>query len=174
MTDVESIIREHIKLTYFTINEYFPNYSKDDDVKQIALIALWKAVEKFDKEKDVSFSTFAITVIKNEIFNYLKTDKEFKYKIVIISLDNDFNLSRIENPLLLQQVLSSEIDLQAFFENLSGEEKEICFYISQGIMQTIIAEKLNLSQSTITRRLANIRRKLEKELERNQVFKYSR
>lgn len=179
MTEVENRIRENVKLTYFVIATYFPYFNGDEDIQEIALIGLWKAIEKYDKEQPASFSTFAVKVIKNEILCFLRTNREFKHNIILVSLETEktednAQLKKAESPLLLQQVLSKEIDLNSIFEKLTDEEIQILFDVINKKTYDEIAEKLNTSHSTITRKVFIIRRKIKKELEENQIFKYSR
>lgn len=178
MTEVENMIRENVKLTYYVIATYFPYFNGDEDVREIALIGIWKAFERYDKEQSASFSTFAVKVIKNEILNFLRTNREFKHNIILVSLDTgvteeNAQLRKAENPLLLQQVLSKEIDLKSIFEKLTDEEQEILLDVINKKTYDEIAEKLHTSQSTITRKVEVVRKKLKKELEENQFFKYS-
>ena len=56
-------------------NKYRANYSEEfEDIKQLALIGLWKAVTRYNGKN--ALSTFAYVVIQNEINLYLRKIKK--------------------------------------------------------------------------------------------------
>lgn len=54
----------------------------EDDVIQIGRIALCKAIERFDEDRGVQFTTFAYEVVKNRIKDYKKFEKRYGKRIV--------------------------------------------------------------------------------------------
>ena len=47
----ETLFHENIKLIYWLIRKYYPQYIYDDDVIQCGMIGLWKASKSYDPEK---------------------------------------------------------------------------------------------------------------------------
>ena len=71
----EEMFNKNIKIAYKIANRYLTNYASEyEDIKQIALMGLWKAVSTFNNTH--AFSTYAYTVISNEINYYLRTVKK--------------------------------------------------------------------------------------------------
>ena len=65
----EEMFNKNIKLAYKIANKYRINHSNEiEDIKQIALIGLWKAVTRYNGKN--TLSTFAYVVIQNEINLY--------------------------------------------------------------------------------------------------------
>jgi len=68
---VEDAIRANEKLVGYVINRSFRQYCDDEDVYQMGLIGLWRAIEMFDASKGAKFSTYAIPSIYNNILREL-------------------------------------------------------------------------------------------------------
>ena len=60
-----------MNLVYYLIRTYYPNFIKDEDVVQSAMLGLCSAAEKFDKTKG-EFSTYASQWILGEIKKVLR------------------------------------------------------------------------------------------------------
>lgn len=171
MQDIEKMIEENKNLTYFTLNKYFPKYSNDEDMKEIALIGLWKACKEFKEDKKICFSTFAINVIKNKIINAIRYNNRAIFKCEIASLDNTVNgnlslthISNLENPHLLNSMLAKEYFVVEAVQKLSEEEKEFFLMVVNGYGERELATVYKVSRQTINNRLNKIRRKLLAEM----------
>lgn len=72
-----SLFEENMKLVDYTLNRYFYDTSNDydvyEDMKQIGLMALYRASENYTKSKG-KFSTFAVRSIKNAMLNFVNND----------------------------------------------------------------------------------------------------
>lgn len=74
MTDNE-FIKANEKLAYSVASSFFAYKQADmdiDDIKQMALIYLWEAKEKYDKERGTAFSTFAVPYIRCRLIDHFK------------------------------------------------------------------------------------------------------
>lgn len=67
----ELLLKYHDRLAITIANRYVGTGEPWDDLCQVARIGLIKALEIFDPDRNCSFSTMAMTVIKNEIFDHL-------------------------------------------------------------------------------------------------------
>lgn len=80
----DKFIEDNMKLVTYTIDKKFPNYKHEmidssfEETFQTGCIGLIKAVDKFDKNKGYSFSTYAISCIVGEI---LLSIREIKHGI---------------------------------------------------------------------------------------------
>lgn len=74
----ERILKRMKPVMASCINKSFKTTVSDyDDLKQIASLAVFKAVQQFDSKKNASFVSYAYTKIKYDLFNEFK--KETKY-----------------------------------------------------------------------------------------------
>lgn len=77
------------RLVGFVVNKLFKYCDETSEEYSVGIEGLIKAIDKFDVNKNVKFSTFAVPVIKNEIFMYyreLKSDKRIM-QLKAISLE---------------------------------------------------------------------------------------
>ena len=151
-----------ISVKYISID---PAYDSDD-LLQIAIIGLIKAVDSFDYTKGYSFTTYSRRIIANEL-NMLW--RRFKYLPLILSLDAPIN-SLDTNGIILRDILidrdtNIEMDveysimstlIESELDCLSERDKNII--IDQfGLNNTIpltqqkCAEKYGVSQASICR-----------------------
>lgn len=72
----EKFICHNLRLITFVMGKRLKNYQGNDieDIFQAASVALMKAVENFDLERNTLFSTFAIKCIDTEINNYFRNN----------------------------------------------------------------------------------------------------
>lgn len=69
---IEKLFLHNQRLAHSIANNYYiPSYVSFEDVLQEAYLALYKAVLTYDNSRDIAFSTYATTVIKNTVWNYL-------------------------------------------------------------------------------------------------------
>lgn len=66
------LINNNLDLVAYTIAKEYPKYKYKSNVYQIGLNGLIKAIETYEMDKIASFEEFAISVISNEIENYIK------------------------------------------------------------------------------------------------------
>lgn len=74
----------------------FYNLDMYDDVFQVGVMGLMKAVKSFDKDLGVKFSTYAYTCIKNEIISFYIRSKR-KNDLIESAMSLDANLPNSEN-----------------------------------------------------------------------------
>lgn len=67
-------------------------YSSFDDLKQVGMIGLLKAIEKYDKNSETKFSTYAVFWIRGEILEYLRKDKNIKVSKETIALSKEIDI----------------------------------------------------------------------------------
>lgn len=72
-------------LVFSIVNRYASNYNKED-LYQVGMMAVIRASEMYDNERNVKFSTFAYKYILGEILKYIREDKGVKLSRDIIKL----------------------------------------------------------------------------------------
>lgn len=159
----QELFNTNINLAYFVLHKYFPWYGNDEDAKQICLIALWKASEKYDTNKGYTFSTFAIRVIKNYMLRFLRDERK-RNKIKYVDNITFFEGEQFDILDSIPDKYVGEVSLSFCFrelsEKLNEKETRVLQMKIKGYNQTEIAKILNTSQSTVARCLQRIISKL--------------
>ena len=68
----EQVINENVGLVWSIVRRFLGRGQEADDLFQIGVIGLMKAVDKFDLSYEVMFSTYAVPMISGEIKRYLR------------------------------------------------------------------------------------------------------
>lgn len=69
---LNTFINQNMKLVYSIVHRFHPSYQDQNDLIQVALIALMKAIHGFDFTYQVAFSTYAVPYMLGEIKHYLR------------------------------------------------------------------------------------------------------
>lgn len=109
--DIESrnkLIEHNIKLVIYIVKKKFSytEYSRKELVS-IGINGIFKAIKNFDINKRINFSTYLTKAITTEILLYMRNDKINNKNIKSI-----YNPAKIDEDILLIDVLSSNIDLE--------------------------------------------------------------
>ena len=76
---LEIIIEQNKNLAYSLISRYkVSKIEEREDLNQVAIIGLIKAIDNFNFDYDVSFSTYAVPIILGEIKKYFRESSLFK------------------------------------------------------------------------------------------------
>lgn len=136
----EPIIYHHLHKTKFW--DIFPNYR--DDFVQEGRMAIWEATKKYNGK--ALFSTFAHTLVRNTLYNYVNKMKLFKEKNLTIPLTEgliESNEAVDEDTFILDSIdadLNKAILLDYFVDGLSQEETANRNGLSQQRISQIISE----------------------------------
>ncbi|WP_232696249.1 RNA polymerase sporulation sigma factor SigF [Brevibacillus daliensis] len=79
--DIDSrdlLVNSNIRLVWSVVQRFMNRGYEADDLFQIGCIGLLKAVDKFDLQYDVKFSTYAVPMIIGEIQRFLRDDGTVK------------------------------------------------------------------------------------------------
>lgn len=161
----EEVYEKYQNLAYKRANKYREFYDIDD-LKQIAMIGLWKAYEKYDVSTETAFGAFANKVITNELrmFNRARnqrlTRKTAKVKD-LISLELNLDNSEVQtiSDLIIDQtdftekIIERDIVLRTIsrIQKLSSREQYIIFSYLKGVKQRVIAEKIGVTQTCVAK-----------------------
>ena len=138
----------------------------DEDLFQIGCVGLIKAVDSFDFEKNIKFSTYAAKVIRNEILMTLR-----KKHINAQSLDELFTIDGFETSLMdmisdnicMEDELISTMYLEHAFSKLNDNEKKIIYlHFIKGTKQHELAKMMGFTQSYISRMISEIIKKMRR------------
>lgn len=180
----EVIATENYSLVFYVVKMFQNSGISYDELASIAIVGYAKALNAFDTERNVKFSTYAINCIRNEILFYLR--KEKNHMLNNISLNTVLSMDKNGNNLSLEETVSNldnhqtslEQDvlvsddvkiLNLALEHLTAKEKYIVTYrygLDRGIIKTQkeIANHIGMSQANVSKMEKNILDKVKKIL----------
>lgn len=179
--DVKKILIErNLRLVVYVARKFENTGINIEDLISIGSIGLIKAINTFDKSKNIKLATYASRCVENEILMYLRKTHNLKSEV---SIDEPLNTDWDGNELLLSDVLGTESDeiskdledevdrrlLYNAIDKLSLREQKIMelrFGLKSGKEKTQkeVADMLGISQSYISRLEKRIIARLKKEI----------
>lgn len=181
-SDKEHLVLDNQRLVHYLVRKLMgaSNFSDYEDIVSIGTIGLIKAAIIFDASKNVLFSSYATECIHNEIFMYYRKAKKYAGDISInapIHGDGECEgitlLDNIVDPNsnFIAEILDKEmfIELVMIILNcLKGIYRIALLYLIANVPQYKISEKINYSQSYISRIQRKAIKKVQ-EIENKQV-----
>ena len=174
------LIEHNLRLVVYVAKKYEVNSSYLEDLVSIGCLGLIKAITTFDIDKNFKLATYASRCIENEILMHLRKTSKQRLEV---SIDEPLNVDYDGNELLLADILSIQEDnvideicddeqrkvMYKAIEQLKPREKEIIklrYGLDNGeeMTQKDVADKLNISQSYISRLEKKIIKKLKSKL----------
>lgn len=70
----DHLVTDNMGLVYMVLKRFANRGQEQEDLFQIGIIGLMKAIDKFDLSRDFSFSTYAVPMIIGEIRRFLRDD----------------------------------------------------------------------------------------------------
>ena len=177
-----SLIEHNLRLVVYIAKKFDNTGVGVEDLISIGTIGLIKAINSYDKDKNIKLATYASRCIENEILMYLRRNSKTKAEV---SIDEPLNVDWDGNELLLSDILGTDEDviyrgieneverklLMNAVSKLSNREKTIVrlrFGLGtpdgQEMTQKEVASFLGISQSYISRLEKKIMRQLKKEI----------
>lgn len=74
----EQLIRGNLKLVIAMTKRFYQKTSQKDDLFQVGIIGLMKAIDHFDVSYQLQFSTYAVPLIVGEMKRYLRDNSQIK------------------------------------------------------------------------------------------------
>lgn len=176
--EARNILIEHnLRLVVFIAKKYETTGYDLEDLVSIGSIGLIKGINTYKIDKKIKLATYASRCIVNEILMYVRKNKKRKGEV---SLEDALNYDSEGNELHLEDILGTEDDivLKEFSDGqdkelltkelnkLEGRDKEI-MVMRYGLNETReytqkeVADKLNISQSYISRIEKKVIKKLK-------------
>lgn len=181
----EITAEQNYSLVFYVVKMFQNSGVSYDELVSIAMVGYAKALNAFDNERNVKFSTYAINCIKNEILFFLRKERTHVKNNVsmnlILSTDKNGNALSLEETVskndtddsksLEQDVLLSS-DIAMLYKSLgdlTDKERFIITYrygLDRGIIKTQreIADSIGMSQANVSKIEKNILDKIKKIL----------
>ena len=109
-------------------------YSNFEDLKQVGMIGLLKAVDKYIPNPQTKFSTYATFWIRGEILEYLRNDKNIKPSKEILALSKKVEICRER----LKDKFNREPSVSEIATILEEDEKNVldAIYAKEFVLST--------------------------------------
>lgn len=150
MSERDERIISNLKLVNHILWKQFPNLAYNEDAFQIGCIGLIKAVDTYDENSGVAFSTYASKCIQNEIVMELRRQSR---RVSEISMET-LIMADVDNEIHLKDVLGGNeidiLDLDKFMKKLNPNEQTYFALRSKGYSKIQIAKLMGVSRSYIT------------------------
>ena len=161
------LIEHNLRLVAHIVKKYDKNNIDTDDLISIGTIGLIKGVDTFSSNKGVKITTYCARCIENEILMYFRSNNKYSKDISIneaIGYDKDGNeiaildILKAPKPDFIEDINTKDkINLlKQYLKILTTREKEILIMRyglnnSEELTQKVIAKKLNISRSYVSR-----------------------
>ena len=176
------LIEHNLRLVVYIAKKFENTGVGVEDLISIGTIGLIKAINTYNKEKNIKLATYASRCIENEILMYLRRNNKTKMEV---SIDEPLNVDWDGNELLLSDILGTDEDvvykniedeaeikmLNKAINKLSKREKmivELRYGLNREdgmeMTQKEVADLLGISQSYISRLEKKIIKRLRKEI----------
>ncbi len=174
------LIERNLRLVVYIARRFENTGVPIEDLISIGSIGLIKGINTYRRDKNIKLATYASRCIENEILMYIRKIANQKNEV---SLDEPINMDYDGNELLLSDILGTDEDmilrpmeddvdlclLRQAVQDLPGRERDIItmrFGLGgqKELTQKEVAEKMEISQSYISRLEKRIMQKLRKEI----------
>lgn len=179
------LIEHNLRLVVYIAKKFDNTGVGVEDLISIGTIGLIKAINTFNRNKNIKLATYASRCIENEILMYLRRNNKVRMEV---SIDEPLNVDWDGNELLLSDILGTDEDviykdleneverkllIKAIAKLSEREQTIIRLRFGLGsvdgkeLTQKEVAELLGISQSYISRLEKKIMRRLKKEMSKD-------
>lgn len=163
----EHLLQLYRPLVLGVARHFFLPGSEPEDVQQIGMIGLWKAIMHYNPGRGVSFATFARLCVRRQILSALKHATQPSVPTVAFPEPSEQRRNWREwvydpTPSLLEQLMEQDEAcnmLDALVSRLSPLEARVLALYGSGQTYREIAEQVGCSLKAVDNALARIKRK---------------
>jgi len=127
----DELVEAHVPLAQFLARRFSHRGEAHEDLVQVALLGLLKAVDRFDPERGLQFSTFATPTIVGEIKRHFR-DKGWAMRVPRRVQELHLHLARVIGS--LSQELGRSPTVAEIATNVGGSEEEVLEAMEAGGM----------------------------------------
>ena len=125
------LVLENMGLVYSIARRFAGRGYEMEDISQIGTIGLIKAIDKFDLEQPVMFSTYAVPMISGEIKRFIRDDGIIKISRTI--KDNSRRINMAREKILKETGRDATVDEISVETGISIEEIAVASDASKGV-----------------------------------------
>ena len=177
-----TLIEHNLRLVVYIARKFENTGVGVEDLISIGTIGLIKAINTFNRNKNIKLATYASRCIENEILMYLRRNSKMRMEV---SIDEPLNVDWDGNELLLSDILGTdddvisrrledEVEIALLGKAISKltKREQMIIRLRFGIgnregsekTQKEVADLLGISQSYISRLEKRIMKRLRKEI----------
>ena len=176
---LEKMMNKYEELVKMKASKFFMYGAEKNDIIQEGMIGLYKAIRDFNKQKNITFKTFANICIERQLITAIKSANRQKHTLLnsAISIDSSVGTEEenyreridliksnyIEDP--SEAIVKSEYYLNiynAIDKKLSNYEKEVLMQYQKGKTYAQIAQALDCKPKSVDTAMTRIRKKANK------------
>lgn len=176
---LEKMMNKYEELVKMKASKFFMYGAEKNDIIQEGMIGLYKAIRDFNKQKNISFKTFANICIERQLITAIKSANRQKHMLLNSAISIDSNVGTeeenyrerieliksnyIEDP--SEAIVKSEYYMNiynAIDQKLSNHEKEVLMQYQKGKSYAEIAKALDCKPKSVDTAMTRIRRKANK------------
>lgn len=175
------MIEENMGLIYNVIHRSFPTYKEQyqEEMVQIGMISLFKAIKNFDESKGIKFSTLATTIIKNDLYTFVTNDiKRYQgvtdgYCVSTNEIFGNDDESTLENLLGTESDYYSNIQISSISQFIMTKDEKIQNIVKmliEGYTNKEIGEYYGCSKQRINQIIQKLRKEIVQEFKNDSEF----
>lgn len=134
----ELVVSQNLGLVWSIVHRFKNNYYDKDDLFQIGCIGLMKAINNFDINYGVQFSTYAVPIIMGEIKRYFRDDGTIKVSRSLKELNIKINKARE----LLTNQIGDEPKIETIALYLGVDVQDVVEAIDSSYYPTSLSEPI--------------------------------
>lgn len=148
----------------FSVMKNLGIHLTDEDMFQTGIIGLLKAINTFDASKGYQFSTYAFSIVRNELLMEFRKSK--RSVMAAFSLDDNADIGNGESVPYAEMIADGKdyeenvvnsMLTQQIFERLESREKHIfTMFFVESRTQSEISKALGISQSYVSRIISSM------------------
>ena len=176
---LEKMMSKYEELVKMKASKFFMYGAEKNDIIQEGMIGLYKAIRDFNKQKNITFKTFANICIERQLITAIKSSNRQKHMLLNSAISIDSNVGTeeenyrerieliksnyIEDP--SEAIVKSEYYMNiynAIDQKLSNHEKEVLIQYQKGKSYAEIAKALDCKPKSVDTAMTRIRKKANK------------
>ncbi len=119
----EELIRGNLRLVLSVIQKFMARGSPPDDLFQVGVVGLIKAIDNFDISLDVRFSTYAVPMISGELRRYLRDNNSIRVSRSM----RDLAYKAMQSKEKLTNLKNTEPTAEEIAKDIGAETSDVVF-----------------------------------------------
>ena len=152
-TKNEDKLREVMRRNNGLLHKWVRDYSNiplsEEDLLEEGYIALWRAVDNYNVERGVTFSTYLKDVVQQH-YNRIYQQATRQKRYTGYTPDSWEVLSELHKEKAVEFELLSDLSVREFINSLEGKVQEIAVLLLEGNSKSDIARIFDIKPATIT------------------------